>query len=42
MEKGELTMTDFADLEARIKHSENVEEIKQLKYKYHRCLDPFI
>ncbi len=32
-------MADLAELEARIKCLEDLEEIKQLKYKYQRCLD---
>jgi hypothetical protein len=29
----------MADLEARIRHLEDIEAIKRLKYKYFRCLD---
>jgi bile-acid 7alpha-dehydratase len=32
-------MADLADLEARMKHLEDIEAIKRLKYKYLRCLD---
>ncbi|MBW1901880.1 MAG: nuclear transport factor 2 family protein [Deltaproteobacteria bacterium] len=32
-------MTDLAELKEKIKYLEDVEEIKQLKYKYQRCLD---
>lgn len=32
-------MGDLKDLEARMKRFEDLEEIKQLKYKYQRCLD---
>ncbi len=32
-------MADFTEIEARVKRLEEIEEIKQLKYKYQRCLD---
>ena len=32
-------MADLADLETRMKHLEDIEAIKRLKYKYFRCLD---
>lgn len=32
-------MADLAELEARIRHLEDIEAIKRLKYKYFRCLD---
>jgi bile-acid 7alpha-dehydratase len=32
-------MAELADLEVRMKHSEDIEAIKRLKYKYLRCLD---
>jgi bile-acid 7alpha-dehydratase len=32
-------MADLADMEARMKHLEDIEAIKRLKYKYLRCLD---
>jgi bile-acid 7alpha-dehydratase len=32
-------MVELAELEARIRHLENIEAIKQLKAKYWRCID---
>jgi len=32
-------MADLAELEARIRHMEDIEAIKRLRHKYFRCLD---